>query len=182
MDIRIKELEKEVRNLSAKQGICEWSTNNEKTCKKQSEVFMNGRKFCNKHKICLENFNVHVGDEICDTYSNIKLIPRSYEQVKYFMESVKNEDDTVDVYVSKGCIEEGNISDKRCITLTTDDSNFYYKPKRGESNAKNLRILLRNYCNKKCEIIIENVKYCKECYEKIKNVPKFSLLENKEIN
>lgn len=180
MDVRIKELEKEVKNLSAKQGICEWVTNNEKCCKKPSSVFVNGHKFCSKHEYLVKNFNICEDQEICDTYSNIKLVPRSYEQVKFFMKSVKNQDNTVDVYVSKGCIEEGDISDKTCITLTSDDCNFYYTPKRGENKAKNLRILLRNYCSKKCDIIVEDVKYCKECYEKLKNAPIFSLIEKND--
>jgi ribosomal protein L24 len=179
MDLKIIELEKEVRNLMAKQGTCEWVTNEDKICKKQSSVYVNGHKFCSKHQKHVENFKTVDDNEICDTYSNIKLIPRSYEQVKYQMKKIKNEDNTVDIYVSKGCIEEGDVSEKEHITLLTDNCNFYYAPTRGQKNAKTLRILLRSFCGKKCEITVDDTKYCKECYGKLKNVPKIELLMNK---
>jgi hypothetical protein len=194
MDLKIKKLQTEVKNLEIKnlmlkQGTCEWITHGKKNCTKSNNLEIhNGYKFCNTHKKNVMNYQVYVKDDEerrCGTFENIKLIPRSFAHVDYFMKSVNNGrddyDTVVDICLSKGCIEEGDISNKNYISMTSDDCHFFYEPERGQDKSKSLRILLSKYCKNDCKIIFNDENYCGECYDKLKNVPKFSLLEVKKL-
>lgn len=162
--------------------ICEWSTYKGNHCKKfisnKDNDKYNGHKFCDKHiDLMSEYTRIHNTDDICETFKEIKLTPRSYKHVKNIMSSLGYEDENnVDVYLSGGCIEEADISNTEYILLVSDNSRFYYNHKRGQHKSKDLKIILKEYCKNQSVISTREIKYCEECYKKIIDVPKISLI------
>ena len=92
------------------------------------------------------------------------------------MKKICNEDDKVDVYIKGGYPEEADISNKEYVLLLADNTKYYYTAKRGQTKAKDLRVMLRYFCSNDSVIMIKDVKYCEECYKKLKNVPNLSLI------
>jgi ribosomal protein L33 len=174
---RIEELEKQIKDLLIKNEICDWTTNGDKHCKKNSVSIHRDNKYCNLHHKFISDYEVDDDtDDLCETFVNIKVIPRSYKQVEYFMKSIDNEDTIVDIMFPGGCIEEGDISNKEYITLLSDDSRFFYIHNRGEYKTKDMKLILRKFCKNPGKITVDNTKYCEECYKKTKNAPKFALI------
>lgn len=143
---------------------------------------------CKRHKYIMKSFEIvkNPKDVSCSTSRDLKVIPRS----KSFLEQLYiNLDieytDNVDVYFPGGLIEEGNISHENYIELTIDNTRFYYIPDRKQKNAKNLKIILKEYCTNEPFIYFKDTDtyYCRECYEKYGkkdayNFPHLNLFEN----
>ena len=164
-------------------SICMWSTYKGNHCKKFVSCDDNCKtslNFCDIHRDLIAKYSkieVKPEPEFCDTFKEIKLVPRSFKHLKSIMSSINNEDDNVQIYLAGGCIEEADISDKDFIILHSDNSKFYYNPQRGQNKARTLKIMLRKYCENKCIINYNGTKYCEECYKKnLKDVPKISLI------
>jgi hypothetical protein len=167
--------------------ICDWTTYKGSHCKKilggdsgQWLKDVDGKKslrFCDLHRdLIVEYSRIKNSEELCETFKEIKVVPRSYKHIKTIMSSLGNEDDTVQVYLSGGCVEEADISNSDYITLNSDNSRFYYVPKRGQNRAKDLKIILREYCQHTSIIHHGETNYCEECYKKLKDVPRISLI------
>ena len=92
------------------------------------------------------------------------------------MASIKNEDNIVQVYLAGGLIEDADISNIDFITLNSDNSRFYYFPIRGQNRAKDLKIILREYCQHLSIVNCRGNNYCEECYVKLKDVPRISCI------
>ena len=73
--------------------------------------------------------------------------------------------------------EEADISNKDYITLNSDNTNFYYTPQRGQNKAKDLKVILKEYCQSVGIINFSHTRYCEECYKKtLKEAPRISLI------
>ncbi len=162
--------------------LCSWTTykGGGNHCKKLVSDFETDKqsiRFCNLHRelICEYSKIEEDSNELCETYKDIKIVPRSYKHLRAVMSSFGNEDDIVEVY-SSGCNEEANISNSDYIVLNSDNSKFYYNPKRGQNKAKDLKVLLRAYCQNNCVVNFKQTKYCEECYKKIKDAPRISIV------
>jgi hypothetical protein len=160
--------------------ICDWTTYKGSHCKKIIRGDIDDKKslkFCDLHRdLIVEYLRIKDPEELCETFKEIKVVPRSYKHIKTIMSSLGNEDDAVQVYLSGGCIEEADISNDDYITLNSDNSRFYYSPKRGQNRAKDLKVILREYCQHISVIYHGETKYCEECYKKLKDVPRISLI------
>jgi hypothetical protein len=175
---KIKELEKKIRCLSARDEICDWISCSGKRCKKQSFSIYKDYKFCKLHKNMIKEYTIDEDtEELCESFMDVKIIPRSYKQIKYFMKEIDNEETTVKVLFPGGCTEEADISENEYISLLSDDSKYYYKHERGYLKAKDLKLLLRKYCKNNGIIDINNIKYCEECHNKNKNSPRLDIIQ-----
>jgi len=159
--------------------ICDWTTYKGSHCKRivggdtDSKELL---RFCDLHRDLIAEYSKVKEDELCETFKEIKVVPRSYKHIKTIMSSLGNEDDIVQVYLSGGSIEEADISNSDFVTLNSDNSRFYYVPKRGQNRAKDLKIILKEYCQSNSMIYYAGFKYCEECYKKMKDVPRISLV------
>jgi hypothetical protein len=164
--------------------ICSWTTYKGSHCKKIVNIINDKQSicFCSLHRELILNYSrVNEQEELCDTSKEIKIIPRSYKHLKFVMSSINNEDDTIQVYMAGGCIEEADITNIDYISLNSDNSKFYYNPKRGQNRAKDLKVILREFCKNNCIVEFGNLKYCEECYKKLKyDVPRISLIHRDE--
>jgi hypothetical protein len=163
------------------QIVCGWTTYKGNHCKKIIS-FNNDKiqqiKFCNLHGELIEQYakvNLNNGD-LCETFKEIKVVPRSKKHLKSIMLSIGNDDDMVEVCLAGGCIEKADISNSDYITLNSDSSRFYYYPERGQNKTKDLKVLLVQYCQNGCVVSFNGTKYCEECYKKLKDVPRISLV------
>jgi hypothetical protein len=171
--------------------ICEWTTYKGSHCKKivgnkdnnnnnNPHNSCNDKLFCDLHRDLINMYlkieESELESELCETFKEIKLVPRSHKHIKSIMSSIGNEDDEVQVYLSGGSIEDADITNTDCIILKSDNSKFYYSPERGQNKAKNLKIILREYCQHNCLVNYDGMKYCEECYKKLNDVPRISLI------
>ena len=177
---KVKDLEEHIKNMIIDHPICHWTTYSGSHCRR---TIVPGKKddekihFCSLHKqLILDYKYTKKSDELCDTYETIKVTPRSYKHIRSVMNNMGNEDDLVNVYMVGGLVEEADLSDHKCVTILSDDYKYYYKPTRGQPKAKNIKIILKRYCQDNSIITIDGTKYCEECYKKIKGVPKISVL------
>jgi len=176
---RIKELEELLKNMTIEHPICHWATYSGSHCRRSIDSSIEGSLFCNKHYQMFENYKLVDESDICSTFQEFKVVPRSYAHIKSVMKSINNEDDLVDVFMSKGFTEEADLSDHSCVTILSDNYQFFYSPKRGQANAKNIKIILKNYCKNNSVIKIEDTHYCEDCFRKIKGVPKISIVKER---
>jgi hypothetical protein len=162
------------------QIICSWSTYKGNHCKKIISICDNVKqsiRFCPLHRELMAEYLRLKEDELCETFKEIKIVPRSNKHLKTVMNSLENEDDKVDVYMAGGSIEEADISNIDYIVLDSDSSRFYYNPKRGQKKAKDLKIILREHCRNNSVVSFDNIKYCEDCYKKcMKDSPRISLI------
>lgn len=163
--------------------ICDWTTYGGSHCKKiiggdTDPKSKELRRFCGLHQDLIVRYTRIKEDELCETSKDIKISPRTYKHVKSIMTSLGYEDeDIVEVYLPGGSVEEANISNKDYITLVSDNSRFYYLPEKGQSRAKDLKILLKKYCQSSSVVHYAGIKYCEECYKnKVKDCPRISLI------
>lgn len=161
--------------------ICDWTTYKGNHCKKivgGNTDSKNLLHFCDLHQDLISKFSkVHDDDELCETFKEIKVVPRSYKHIKTIMSNMGNEDDIVQVYLAGGSVEEAELSNNDFITLISDNSRFYYLPKRGQNRAKDLKIILKEYCQCNSVVYYAGCKYCEECYKsKVKDAPRISLI------
>lgn len=156
-----------------------WSTYRGNCCKKIISVdnSKNVIKFCNLHRELIAKYSIVKDNELCETFKEIKVVPRSHKHIKSIMSSIENEDDIVQVYLAGGTIEDADISNCEFIIMNCDNSKFYYNPQKGQNKAKNLKVILRKYCQNNSVVMYNNTKYCEECYKKfIKDSPRISLI------
>ena len=113
-----------------------------------------------------------------------RVIPRSQKHLYVVMTGLGYEVDEdrepplIDVYMPGGLIEEANIFHPNYIMLMSDSCKYYYAPKTGDRKAKDLKIILRKHCTGTGVVEYNEMKYCEECYKKIKNVPRISVLKS----
>ncbi len=159
--------------------VCDWTTYKGSHCKRIINTD-NSKQFCNIHCDLITKYSrIKESEhdcELCEMSKEIKIIPRSYKHIKTIMSNLNNEDDIVQVYLAGGSIEEADITNTDFIVLNSDNSRFYYAPKRGQNKAKDLKIILREFCQYNCIVSYDNTKYCEECYKKIKDVPRISCI------
>lgn len=158
--------------------MCSWSTYKGNHCKKIITRICENQIFCDLHRILITEYlkNKEDSDELCETFKEIKITPRSHKHIKFIMDGLNNEDENVQVYLAGGSIEEANITNMDYIVLNSDNSKFYYAPKRGQNRAKDIKIIFREFCKSNSVIIFNDTKYCEECYKKLKDVPRISLV------
>jgi hypothetical protein len=163
--------------------ICDWTTYKGNHCKKiisgcnDDKCSKQLHMFCDLHRdLIIEYTRVIEKEELCETFKEIKITPRSLKHIKSIMTSINNDDDTAQVYLAGGSIEDADITNTDFIVLNSDNSRFYYNPKRGQNRAKDLKIILREFCKSNCVIGYNGTKYCEECYKKLKDVPRISLI------
>jgi len=154
-------------------SICAWTTYKGNHCKKTSTG--SEGKFCLVHCELIKEYS-KVKTELCETSKEIKVEPRNKKHLKTIMKQLNNEDDIVQVCLAGGSIEEAHIDNVDYILLDSDNSRFYYRPERGQYRAKNLKVILRSYCENHSTVKVGNVHYCEECYKKLKDVPRISLV------
>lgn len=172
------------------QIICGWTTYKGSHCKKIVSIdsdditIKEGKdikqciRFCNLHRELITEYQSLKEDDgsLCETFKEIRVTPRSYKHIKTIMESMQNDDDVVQVYLSGGSIEDANITNTDYILLDSDNSRFYYNPKRGQNKTKDLKVILNNHCKNNAIVHFAGTKYCEECYRKLKDVPRISLI------
>jgi len=162
--------------------ICNWTTYKGTHCRmninhNHDHTHKCSSKFCTLHNELIQDFQIiNNSDELCETFEEIKIVPRSYKHIKSVMASMDNEDDNVDVYMAGGHIEEANIANSDYIILLSDNCRYYYKPVKGHPKAKDLKIILKRYCQNESIINVRDIKYCEDCYKKLKNVPRISVV------
>jgi hypothetical protein len=161
--------------------ICDWTTYKGSHCKRiiGGDVDNKLLRFCDLHRDLIAEYTriVDQPEELCEIFKEIKVVPRSFKHIKTIMSSLDNEDDSVQVYLAGGCIEEADISNSDYIVLLSDNSRFYYVPKRGQNRAKDLKVILREFCQHNCIINYGGTKYCEECYKnKVKDGPRISII------
>ncbi len=159
--------------------ICDWTTYKGTHCKKiiTHDLKSHDLKFCDLHRDLILEYSRIKEDELCETFKEIKITPRSHKHIKSVMAGLNNDDDNVQVYLAGGSIEEADITNLDYILLDSDNSKFYYNPKRGQRRSKDLKIILREFCQNNSIIKCNNSKYCEECYKKnIKDAPRISCI------
>lgn len=163
-------------NQNMQEIICNWSSYNGSHCRRN----INNAKFCIMHKKLIEDFNLldDSQDNLCETSEEIKIVPRNFRHLKCIMLGLQNEDTRVDVYMAGGLIEEADISNEDFIVLLSDSCRYYYyPPSKSDKNARDLKIILKKHCPNNCVVSVRSIKYCEECYKKLKNVPRLSVLQ-----
>jgi hypothetical protein len=166
------------------QIVCAWTTYKGSHCKRivQSDdknCDKNCVRFCNLHSELIAEYQKleEDDDSFCETFKEIRVTPRSYKHIKTIMQSMQNEDDIVQVYLSGGSIEDANITNSDYLILDSDNSKFYYNPRRGQNKAKDLKVILNDHCKNKAIVCFSGTKYCEDCYRtKIKDAPRISLI------
>ncbi len=169
--------------------VCDWTTYKGSHCKKiisgtiddyNDDECKQLHRFCDVHRDLIVGYSriTETGEQdLCETFKEIKINPRSHKHIKSIMNSLNNDDDTVQVYLVGGSIEEADITNTDYIVLNSDNSRFYYIPKRGQNRAKDLKIILRDFCQHNCTVSYGGTKYCEECYRKnLKDAPRISCL------
>lgn len=166
------------RSASTRQIICEWTTYKGSHCKRiTSELDYKKRILCPVHSDLMTNYTkVETEGELCETHKNMYVVPRSLQHIRCIMTSLGNDDDIVDVRFAGGSMEKADISNSDFILLISDNSRFFYNAKKGQKRASGLKIELVNYCQNDAVVKFNNVCYCEECYKKLKDVPRISLV------
>lgn len=156
--------------------ICNWCTYNGTHCRRNIALdSKNGIKFCSMHMQLYGTFSLPNIDT-CEIQKDIFIVPRSYKHVKLVMKELGYEDDIVDVKTKGGIIEEANISDEECIVLLSDDTRYpYAHDPKNKNKLKDIKIILKKYCENKSSIKYNDVNYCEECYKQLKNTLKLSI-------
>lgn len=161
--------------------ICAWSTYKGSHCKRLIHRGDEGQKFCELHANLISEYTRIKSDEVdlCETFKDIKLVPRNQRHVKYVMTSLGYEDEeTVQVYLAGGSVEEADITNYEYIILNSDNTCFYYNVRKGQNKAKDLKIMLREFCKNDALIKFGETRYCEDCYRKtLKDAPRISLIE-----
>lgn len=172
------------------QMVCGWTTYKGSHCKRivaidndddlTTKNLKQSIRFCNLHReLIVEYQKIKDSEEeeiLCEIFKEIKVTPRSYKHIKTILASMDNEDDIIQVYLSGGSIEDANITNIDYILLDSDNSKFYYNPKRGQNKAKDLKVILNDHCKNKATVCFSGTKYCEDCYKKLKDVPRISLV------
>jgi hypothetical protein len=151
--------------------ICKWSTYKGGNCKQ----FVTDNAFCKKHTELMTDF-LKKTDELCETYKEIKFKPRSYKHVKAMLCIYGYDDNTIQVYLDGGSIEEADITNEEFIRLESDNELFFYNPQRGQYRAKDIKIITRVYCKNTSDVKYIDKHYCETCYKELKDVPRISLV------
>lgn len=171
------------------QIVCGWTTYKGSHCKrivyidnddcsaKEGQKLKQCIRFCSLHReLIVEYQKLKEDNSLCETFKEIRITPRSHKHIKTIMDSMKNEDDIIQVYLSGGSIEDANITNADYILLDSDNSKFYYNPKRGQNKAKDLKVILNDHCKNEAVVCFSGTKYCEECYKRLKDVPRISLV------
>ncbi len=74
--------------------------------------------------------------------------------------------------------EEANISDKQFIKVLSDDTEYYYDSNdKTKKKVQSLKVVLKKFCQNDAVVNARGGKYCEECYKKLSNVPKLSVIK-----
>ncbi len=161
------------------QVICAWTSYKGGFCKK---IIVADPKrsvsFCTLHtEMSLKYSKVTGRNDQCETWKDIKVSPRSYRHIRSLMENMGYDDeDSIQVVFPGGSVEDANISNIDYICIDSDESKFYYNFVKGQKRTNSLKVLLRSFCKNEALISFGGVKYCEECYKKMKDVPRISLI------
>lgn len=161
--------------------ICNWYTYNATHCRRNIQLDPKNKcNLCSMHKQLFTTTFLLPDSELCEVYKDIHIIPRSYRHLKSVMKELCNDDCTVDIIVKGGIAEEADISESEYITLLSDDSKYYYPSSNNTypkncNKTKDVKIVLKKYCENKSVIKYNDSHYCEECYKKLKTVPKLSI-------
>jgi len=122
----------------------------------------------------IQDFVKSETDKLCETFEELKIIPRSYKHLKSILKSMNNHDDSIEVYTKGGILEEADISDEEYIELASDSCKFYYSDtkKKNQHSVKELKVKIIKYCYNNCEVNYKGLRYCEDCFKKIPNVPR----------
>jgi hypothetical protein len=121
--------------------VCEWYGYDKKRCKRESR----GKKFCKIHNVLIKDYSIIKDDEdddsMCCLNRDIKIKPRSKKHIDMIMKELNYNENMVEVSMSGGSIEEGDITSDDYILLTSDETCYYYEPEKGQLKASSLRII-----------------------------------------
>ncbi len=172
-----------LETLNAMSVICHWSSYHGTHCRRTIQQPGKGTKvtLCPLHQELVVDYKRFCSDEgiFCDTSKKIKFTPRSYKHLKYQLDKLNNHNVNLDVII-KGTVgeltEEADISNNEYIEVLADEEKYYYKPEKGQKKVRDLTVILREYCQHNAVIEARGENYCEECYRKLKNVPKISVV------
>lgn len=134
---------------------------------------------CSKHTNKINHFKLVDKEELCETYEDVKIVPRSIQHVRSLMTSIGNQDDIVSISLVGGskCVEDADISNDEYIVLVSDGTKYMYNPSKGEKKVKDIRLHLRKYCQNVSGVEYTGNKYCEDCYKKLTGVPKIYVVD-----
>lgn len=177
-------MENFIETFNAMSVICNWSTYHGTHCRRTIEQPTKGKKvtLCPLHKELINDFKRVDKDEghFCESSKKIKFVPRSYKHLRYQLDKMNNKSYNLDVII-QGTVgeltEEADISNEEYIQVLSDDVKYYYNPdSKTKKHAKNLTIVLKHFCPNDADVYARGEYYCQECYKKLKNVPKYSVV------
>jgi hypothetical protein len=159
---------KKIQVNEDKIAICEWYSYNGRRCRRTRP---NDGDFCDYHDVIKDDYkildNKKETEHDCFVKKDIKIMPRNKTHIVGIMDKLNyDKSDVVDIFLSGGSVEEGSIENDDYIELSIDDTKFYYENKKGFNKAKNLRIMLTEYCDKKGIVSVKGDVYCQDCYVK----------------
>jgi hypothetical protein len=162
--------------------ICSWSTYKNTHCRRNINFIKNKtNRLCKEHCEHIKQFKI-IDDcteaNTCSRQDTHKIVPRSYKHLKLVMDQYNIYDDIVIAHTDSNNIdEEADITNEHYINILTDDTKYFYEKIKNEKNVCELKLVLTHFCNNKAVVNYMGVDYCEECYKKILNVPKLSILK-----
>lgn len=147
-------------------AVCEWYGYRNTRCRLNC---VKSQKFCKLHIEYLKDFNVYPEDteELCGTYRDVKIKPRSYKHLKGVMSMLGISERFIQVKTPCNDMEEeADISNQDYIEMTMDNSRYYYANIKGELKARDLRLLFKEYCDEKAKVNVRGTVFCSKCYTK----------------
>lgn len=159
--------------------ICSWSTYKNTHCRRNINFIKNKtNRLCKEHCEHIKHFKLIVDEDTCSKQDTHKIIPRSYKHLRLVMEQYKLYDDIVIAHTDTNNIdEEADITNENYITILTDDTKYFYDKIKNEKHVSELKLVLTHFCNNKPVVCYMGNNYCEDCYKKILNVPKLSILK-----
>lgn len=160
--------------------ICHWVTYKGTHCNRTVERNEKKFKLCKLHnELSREYLPVIIG--LCEVSETIKIVPRSYKHLKSVMKQMQYDQDEIEIQMKNttGELKEEAIILENCIKILSDDMEYYFNARKDQKSAKNLKVVLKKFCPNTTSIIKTREKeYCEECYMKLQNVPKISVIKN----
>jgi hypothetical protein len=127
-----------------------------------------GSIYCSKHdslKHDFRNCNLQESKKMCNSYQNIIITPRSYNQLKLTLTSLGyNMADRQKVY--KPYETYADISESSHITLDGEET-YHYNAEKNHNSTSSLRLIFKKYCSSHAHVVSNGMFFCKGCYETI---------------